>query len=525
MTKSVTSGLALGRPLEVRPFFYVSMFALIAGLLLGGGTKAGFVSDAVFQLISIPMLLAALWRIRLAPGSSEMRGILAFCAVIIAVPLIQLVPLPPAIWTHLPGRESITETYELLGRPAPWAPVSMAPQSTWLVTLSLMPPLAVFLAVLTLSWRERRLLSLVVVAFALVSAFFGLAQLAQGPDSALRFFELTNPSSPVGFFANANHFAALLCSALLLASAWAAIAIAPMRLSELQPRKDATDFSIALVAALCGAMLVLIAAVVMTRSRAGFILMLVGLFGALALPREPSRNARNSYFVWLIVGVIALAVLFVGRSALLGVVNRFDGNALADEREVFARVTVEGARVLMPIGAGLGAFVEAYPMFAKRDDLVLGTYANHTHNDLLELWLETGVVGPLLLGLFLCWLFQKAINAWGPSIAGPLAIDRTLIRAAVLIIALLLGHSLVDYPLRTAAMTTILAFACALLIRPTDRVPEARSVTRAPRADSARRLRSKKEVSATTKGGPAADHLDTEPSSISPRWIRPGIVT
>jgi O-antigen ligase len=508
--------------LEVRPFFYVSMFALIAGLLLGGGTKAGFVSDAVLQLISIPMLLAALWRIRLAPGSSEMRAILAFCAVIIAVPLIQLVPLPPAIWTHLPGRESITETYELLGRPAPWGPLTMAPQSTWLVTLALLPPLAVFFAVLTLSWRERRLLSLIVVSFALVSAFFGLTQFAQGPDSALRFFEFTNPNSPVGFFANANHFAALLYSALLLMSAWVTTAIASKRL-ELQTHNDATDFSIAVVAALLGAMLVLIAAVVMTRSRAGFILMLVGLFGALALPREPSRKSRNSHFISVIVGLSALAVLFVGRSGLLGVIDRFGSDTLVDERQVFAHVTVQGAKTLMPVGAGLGAFVEAYPMFAKRNELVLGTYANHAHNDLLELWLETGLVGPLLLGLFLYWLLQRAICAWGPANDGPLAIDRSLIRAAILIIALLLSHSLVDYPLRTGAMMAILAFACALLVKPTDRATEAKSVTRVPEGDSARRLRSKKRLAQLQRQ--AANAWTPKPGSISARCIRPGIST
>jgi O-antigen ligase len=250
-----------------------------------------------------------------------------------------------------------------------------------------------------------------------------------------------------------------------------------MRLSELQPRKDATDFSIELVAALCGAMLVLIAAVVMTRSRAGFILTLVGLFAALALPREPSRKSRTSHFVWVIVGVSVLAVLFLGRSGMLGVIDRFGSDNIIDEREVFARVTIEGAKFLMPMGAGLGAFVEAYPMFAKRSDLVMGTYANHAHNDLLELWLETGFVGPLLLGMILYWFLKKAICAWGPTNAGPLAIDRSLIRAAVFVIALLLSHSLVDYPLRTNAMTTILAFVCALLVKPTDRTPEATSET------------------------------------------------
>ena len=135
---------------------------------------------------------------------------------------------------------------------------------------------------------------------------------------------------------------------------------------------------------------------------------------------------------------------------------------------VFAHTTFAAAKTLMPVGAGLGAFVPVFALFEKPQDLEIyaGEYANHAHNDLLELWLETGVAGLLLLGLFLYWLARRASQAWGPSNPGPLAIDKSLIRAAILIIALLLCHSLVDYPLRTGAMMAIAAFACALLINP-----------------------------------------------------------
>ncbi len=161
---------------------------------------------------------------------------------------------------------------------------------------------------------------------------------------------------------------------------------------------------------------------------------------------------------------MALALLFLGRSALSDALERFGENPLLG-RAVLARVTTEAATALTPVGAGVGAFVKAYAMFEQPEDL-LDAYANHAHNDLLELWLETGVAGPLLLALFLYWLLCKAARAWRPSNPGPLAIDRALIRAAVVIIALLLGHSLVDYPLHTDAMMALMGFACALLIDP-----------------------------------------------------------
>ena len=99
----------------------------------------------------------------------------------------------------------------------------MAPAATWLSLVSLLPPLAVFFATLLMSFRQRRLLSAWMLAFGAVSVFLGLSQVAGGPTSLLRLFANTNPTEAVGFFANRNHFAALLYVMILLAAAWAPI--------------------------------------------------------------------------------------------------------------------------------------------------------------------------------------------------------------------------------------------------------------------------------------------------------------
>ena len=61
-------------------FFYLSGFGFLSCFLLGGSTSNGHLSDAVLQLLSIPVLLAALWRIldaptpaRDAPGPGVLR--------------------------------------------------------------------------------------------------------------------------------------------------------------------------------------------------------------------------------------------------------------------------------------------------------------------------------------------------------------------------------------------------------------------------------------------------------------------
>ncbi len=67
---------------------------------------------------------------------------------------------------------------------------------------------------------------------------------------------------------------------------------------------------------------------------------------------------------------------------------------------------------------------------------------------------------------------------WPPDKAGEL--DRLLMRAATLAIALLIAHSFVEYPLRTGAIMAIFAFSCALLIEPLAVAEDATMATAEP---------------------------------------------
>lgn len=465
-------------------FFYISAFTLLSCIVLGGGTKGGHLSDAVLELLSIPLLIAALWRILERPKHPELRLALAFCVAVLSVPLIQLVPLPPGLWRHLPGRDSIVAAYELLGRPLSWAPMSMTAQRSFLSLLALLPSLAAFLSLLTLDWPERRGLSLVVIIAAVAGAFLGLAQLAQGDDSPLRFYEITNRSDAVGFFANRNHFAASLYSSIPLISVWLAKEFATVRRRDPRADRQVDAGAFLRLFFMSAALLALVAAEAMARSRAGVMLTMLALFGSFAIARSSPRKLGNFTHIRTTIGAVAFIMLFIGGSALQRLLDRFDVDPLDDSRVAFARNTASAAWSLTPIGAGVGSFVPVYAMFEKPKDLLQDTYANHAHNDLLELWLETGVIGPLLLGAFAFWLYRKAASTWRPSNADVADFDRSLVRAGILMIALLFAHSLVDYPLRTTALMATMAFACGLLIEP------ARPISAAEDLDAPRRNRS-----------------------------------
>src|SRR5262245_17066842 len=120
---------------------------------MGGGTRSGFLSDAILQLLSVLLLLAALWRLADHPDRGPGRGVLVFCVLVVLAPLVQLIPLPPSVWTQLPNRAVEVESMELAGRELSWMPLSIAPQATALSAIALIVPISVFLATTLLSYR------------------------------------------------------------------------------------------------------------------------------------------------------------------------------------------------------------------------------------------------------------------------------------------------------------------------------------------------------------------------------------
>jgi O-antigen ligase len=448
--------------------FWLTALTLLAALLLGGGTRGGFLSDALLQFLAIPLLLLSasrfgdlFWQHR--AKLRQVRWEIAFCVAAVLVPLLQLVPLPPVLWTLLPHREPLIASFDGLGHGLPWLPISVSPNATWLSVAALLPTLAVFFGTILLGYRERRLLSLGVVAFGIASSFLGLLQIAQGPASRLRFFSATNLSEAVGFFANRNHFAAFLYVVLLFAAVWAidiGSAVGPWR-----DRRIFEARSVVTITASFLTIVVLLAAEAMARSRAGMILTMVSLAGVYGLVltdrRRRTLSATPLNFLFAAAGT---AFILVVQFALYRVLARFNTDPLDDLRLQFARTTIEAAWAYMPFGAGMGTFVPVYAMFEKPQDLFAHAYINHAHDDILELWLETGIFGIALMGAFAAWFVSRAAKIWRYGTVGANEFDRSLARAATVAVALIVIHSFLDYPLRTAAMTAIFAFACGLMV-------------------------------------------------------------
>lgn len=428
--------------------------------MLGGSSSGGAAGAALLQLCGIALIgYVHLYQRPVTLMRSE-RHLLLLGSGIAVIALCQLVPLPPAIWRHLPGRETVASGFALLGAAPPWLPVSLWPAATLSALLALIPPLAMLVLVVSGGSDSLRPLAWTLVLYAAVSFVLGFAQIIGSDLSPLYFYHVTNRGQAVGFFANSNHLATLGVMTLPFIAALAARDGDGARRGgdERRGGERLGDAAGKWATLACLAGLVMFG-VVVDRSFAGIGLLVPALIGSFFIFR--AERARVALPV--MSGVIVLAVgVFVAIAYLSPVVNGFAFSDLAmgaHGRMGFARHTLSALRAFMPFGSGLGTFIQLYPQFD--DGGVSDAYVNHAHDDWLEFLLEGGTPAAAVLGTFVIWWARQAFFAWRDG-----GVRARFARAASVASGLLMLHSIVDYPLRTPALAVLFALCCALVARP-----------------------------------------------------------
>lgn len=431
---------------------YLASGFVLACLFLGGASAAGAVANGMLQLIALLLIVVTAWTRRGTPWPGLPGGSFTPIAIVAAFliwSLLQLIPLAASIWTTLPGRGPTAEGFRLLGIPLPAIPASLAPGKTVQSLLWLIPPAAAFVLAAPLTSRGRRTVALAMLTGAFLSMLLGAFQVLGGSGSPLRFYEITNPTAPVGFFSNKNHLATLLLCALPIAAALAGRAAAPGgHKSKAQSRKT-------IYAAVA---LFLVIGLAINRSIAGYALLLPAGFASFVIYRRAVTGGISR----IALGVLAALTLAYVGVALAGPVSHETLSSKFTQspasRQVMTARTLQAARDYFPVGSGLGSFQQVYRTYENPAE-ASRAFANHAHDDYAEVALELGVPGILLVLLFILWWARRAFVAWTREFNGA-----ALARAASVIVALVLFHSLVDYPLRTSAVAALFAVACAFLL-------------------------------------------------------------
>ncbi|MGN6496039.1 MAG: O-antigen ligase family protein, partial [Tsuneonella sp.] len=193
-----------------------ALYTLLAcAFLFGGGARADIYSLILLRPLAI--LFAGYALVALSPTQFARMGIPALVVVaMMALAALQLVPLPPAVWTALPGRELVADISRDTGMSAIWRPLTLAPGRTWNTLFALFVPFAAFLLVAIQARRQGDRLLWPILAFGVATALLGLAQVIGPEDGPLYLYRITNPGNAVGLFANRNHNAIFLASLIPL---------------------------------------------------------------------------------------------------------------------------------------------------------------------------------------------------------------------------------------------------------------------------------------------------------------------
>ena len=430
----------------------VLLLLIGAAFLMGGGSRADVMSLIVLRPLSALACAYAIWRTDTATLMQH-RWVIGFAAALAALPALHLVPLPPAVWTRLPGRDVLVMVDDLVGIAPVWRPLTMAPNATANALFSLLLPTALLLLALRLDQRGIMLVTVFLISLIAASAALGILQLLGGQRGPLYLYRITNDNSAVGLFANRNH------QAVLLATAYPFIGLV---LAAAGTRRVAMPRFIAGAAAACALVIVILA----TGSRAGVVLGIGGLAAGawLAASGTGSREALSGLRGrrWLAGFIFALLFLVVTCAVvLLGRAEAIDRVVDADVGgELRLRVWGPVARLAgfyLPWGSGVGAFVESYQM-AEPNSLLSPSYLNHAHNDWLEVVMTGGLPAFALL-LTAIAMFAVAMV----RLAGKRSDDVLPGRAGLVVIAMLALASAADYPLRVPSLMAIFAIMVAFV--------------------------------------------------------------
>jgi O-antigen ligase len=432
------------------PFWLLCAFIVLT-FAMGGGARSDIQSLAILRPAAALTLGYALWGLDI-DAVRRFRFLCLFALLILLLVGAHLVPLPPALWGSLPGRDLVSDIDRVTGLGAVWRPLSLAPSQTWNALFSLVIPLAAFLLLLRQTRDQRFDLVPLLLILGFFSALLGLLQAIGPTNGPLYAYNITNGSAAVGLFANRNHQAVFLACLFPLLAVYASTGAASVEQARFRR-----------LIALAGALL-LVPLLLVTGSRTGLIVGIVGLIAAARLYQAPEISVApkrkiyrlNPLYVFGGAGVFILGAITILMSRAQALDRLLAGDSGETARLNLWEPVLGMTGAYFPFGSGIGSFVEAYQIDESFRALS-PEYLNHAHNDWLEIAMTGGLPAILLAGLALAaWVWQ------GKRLIGESQGSRRgLLHArlgAILMLILALG-SIADYPLRVPSLAVLFVIA------------------------------------------------------------------
>lgn len=435
---------------RLAPHLTTGLLAVLLGFLwlAGGASRADVVGQVIVRSVAW-MILIAFLLLGPRPRLGEVKVVAGLLFAATALTALHLVPLPPGLWTKLPGRALLAHAATVIGEQQPWRSLSISPGATINALSSLIVPVVTLLLAAALSrpehWRTAKILLALVVA----SCLLGLVQFSGAHFNHPFINEVAGSVS--GSFANRNHFALFAAIGCILAPNWA---------FHEDGRAGWKPFAALALIVLCA--LIILA----TGSRTGMLIGALGIaLGILNVRRQIGSKLRklpkrwSAAFVTLATGfVIATLILSVTLDRAVSI-DRAASMAMGEDVRLRALpVIFEMVKLYFPVGSGIGAFDPVYRIH-EPDALLSTLYLNHAHNDWLEILLDAGLPGLLLLCAALAWWLWRSVAVW----FGKRNPEGQLPRMGSGILLLVVIASLTDYPARTPMIMAVVVVAAVWL--------------------------------------------------------------
>lgn len=430
---------------------------IFAPLIMGGNRPLPLL---ILELAATVLLCLLLLRPDL--GKQLSRPFLIALGLLVALPLLQLLPLPDFVWNWLPGRDFYGAASSAAGVTPKYRTVTLIPSATESALLALLVPLAVFLATVSTSEAQLKQLINLFIGLAVLQAIIGLAQFGSGSMTVLASLEGEGVSAAHGTYPNSDHLAGLLEMALPVALG---LLIANIQIGSSTPAQSSRKpplrqrisrlFSSGIrfnrVAIYAAAGFAILLGLTFSHSRTGVSLAMLGILVCSLVFGRWVGGQRSTRLITVFTVIAVALALEIGLSSVLG---RFTGKGMTDDLRwsIFAG-TIQGIREFFPIGSGFGTYPAVFRRFQPGN---IPEFVNHAHNDYLEWLFEGGLLAAVLMIVFLVLYLLRWRKVWPrEEYCPPYGFMRISAGIGLLMIGL---HGLVDFNLHIPANAVFFAF-------------------------------------------------------------------
>jgi len=411
-------------------FFLIS--AVVVFTTLAYGTVHQPIIAVFYILVAVIMIL---WSV-----DGFLSGNLRYSKSLLQIPL-----LAAAIYGFIQINPfgDLAESAGISGIPRT---ISLDPFATQVSALHFLALTMFFSAALVFTDSAKRLRKLVsvITIFGFVYAFFAILQAVLSPNKIYGIYESPN-GSPFGSFVNRHNFAAYLEMTLSL----------PLGLMFVGAVKKDKRLLYVTAIGLMGIALLL------SGSRGGLVAFLAQIIFLIILTTKSKSYGqivlKAGLGVALVAAIVAGSFFVGGESSLTRFVETAASENVTTDRSHIWSVTLDVIRENLPFGAGLGAFGVAYTPFDSFSGL---ERVEQAHNDYLQVLSDAGIVGLMIGGFFLFWLFREGLR----NIKTENTFRRGAVTGALAGCFAILVHSVFDFVLHTTAVSVLFLMLVSIVV-------------------------------------------------------------